>query len=86
MNTASTEERMTKPKYAMRIAYLQYRVSIAAWEFPCNQMYAYLNIIYRCKVNAFLPHKRRICIIFAVYDADFDKMMQIKCLSNDTPP
>ena len=65
----------------MRTTYWQCRVSIVAWEFPCNQMYAYLNIIYRCKVNAFLPHKRKICIIFAVYDADSNKMMQIKCSS-----
>ena len=37
-----------------------------------------------CKVNAFLPHKRKICIIFTIYDADSDKMMQIKCPSNGT--
>ncbi len=50
--------------------------------------YIYLMLILNClcKVNVFLSHKRKICLIFTVYDADSNKMMQIKCLSTYTLP
>jgi hypothetical protein len=35
------------------------------------------------KVNAFLHHKRKNCIIFNVYDADSGKMMQINIANTE---